>query len=201
MYHDAMKYAQGCPQCAIVEGTGRKQRPPLHPIPTECPFRIIGVDVMELPMTTKGNKYMVVFQDLFTKWPMAYPTLHQKIERLARLLVEEVIPLFRVPEALLSDRGTNLLLHLMKDLGIKKLNTTVFHPECDGAVERFNRTLKSMLRKQAAIFGTSGTTTSMECFGLTIIPCIVQLERNHLSYCLVSIVAFQQKQLCYHQNQ
>ena len=46
----------------------------------------------------------------------------------------------------------------MKDvcalLGIEKLKTTAHHPECDGAVECFNRTLKSMLRKQAATHGT-----------------------------------------------
>ena len=62
-----------------------------------------------------------------------------------------------MPEALLSDRGTNLLLHLMlyvcKLLGTKKLNTTAYHPQCDGMVERFNRTLKPMLRKHATTFG------------------------------------------------
>ena len=70
-------------------------------------------------------------------------------------MVEEVIPTFGVPEALLLDRGTNLLSFLMKDickmLGISKLNTTA--SQCNGAVERFNRTLKMMLRKQAARFG------------------------------------------------
>ena len=40
-----------------------------------------------------------------------------------------------------------------KLLGVKKLNTTSYHPQCDGLVERFNRTLKSMLRKHAADFG------------------------------------------------
>ena len=112
---------------------------------------------MELPVTIRGNKYVVVFQDLFTKWPMVYPTPDQKAVRIAHLLVEEIAPFFGVPEALLLDRGTNLLSHLMKDvcelLDVKKLNTTAHHPECDGAVERFNRTLKSMLRKQAATHG------------------------------------------------
>ena len=45
----------------------------------------------------------------------------------------------------------------MKDmcalLGIKKLNTTAHHPECDGVVERFNQILKTMLRKQAPTYG------------------------------------------------
>ena len=65
--------------------------------------------------------------------------------------------MFGVPECLLSDRGANLLSHLMIDLcellGIKKLNTTSYHPQCNGMVERFNRTLKTMLRKHAGRFG------------------------------------------------
>ena len=88
---------------------------------------------------------------------MVYPTPDQKAIRIARLFVEEIVPFFGVPEALLSDRGTNLLSHLMKYvcelLVIKKLNTNAHHPECDGAVEHLNRMLKSILRKQAATHG------------------------------------------------
>ena len=65
--------------------------------------------------------------------------------------------MFGVPEALLSDRGANLLLHLTTDLcallGIRKLNTTSYHPQCNGMVERFNRTLIGMLRSHAIKFG------------------------------------------------
>lgn len=77
----------------------------------------------------------------------------------SQAVVTEVIPLFGVPEALLSDRGlTCYVSHLMQDicqlLGIQMLNTTAHHPECDGMVERFNHTLKTMLRKHAATFGS-----------------------------------------------
>ena len=157
MYSDVIKHCSSCPQCAIVNGTGRVNRPPLHPIPVQRPFQIIGVDIMDLPMTTSGNRHVVVFQDFLTKWPLAFPVPDQKAIRLVKLLTEEVIPLFGVPEALLSDRGTNLLSHLMLDickkLGVHKLNTTAYHPQCDGMVERFNRTLKTALRKHAATFG------------------------------------------------
>jgi len=112
---------------------------------------------MELPITTRENRYVIVFQDLFTKWPIVFPTPDQKAVQIAQLLVKEVIPTFGVPKALLSDRGTNLLSFLMKDickmLGIEKLNTTTSHSQCNGAVERFNRALKMMLRKHAAKFG------------------------------------------------
>ena len=157
IFKHACEFVKNCPQCVIVSGGGRISRPPLHPIPESRPFQIVGVDIMDLPKTAEGNKHVVVFQDYLTKWPLVYPLPDQKAHRLAKLLVEEVIPFFGVPEALLSDRSTNLLSHLMLDicelLGIQKLNTTAHHPQCDGMVERFNRTLKSMLRKHASRFG------------------------------------------------
>ena len=157
MFADACRVAQACPECAITTGVGRRTKPPLHPIPVQRPFQILGIDVMDLPVTERGNRHVVVVQDLFTKWPFVFPVPDQKTARIARLLAEEVIPWFGVPESLLSDRGTNLLSHLILDLckmlGITKLNTTSYHPQCDGAVERFNRTLKQILRKHAARFG------------------------------------------------
>ena len=157
MYSDVISHCAACPQCAIVNSSGRVNRPPLCPIPVSRPFQILGVDIMDLPRTDQGNKHVVVFQDFLTKFPLVFAVPDQKAIRLAHLLVEEVIPLFGVPEALLSDRGTNLLSTLMKDIcemmGIKKLNTTAYHPQCDGMVERFNRTLKTVIRKHAARFG------------------------------------------------
>ena len=168
MYNDVIVYCRRCPECAIVSGAGRQHRPPLLPILTSRPFQKIGVDVMDLPCTDRSNKHVVVFQDMFTKWPLVFPVPDQRAERIARLLCKEVVPMSGVPEALLSDRGSNLLSSMMLDvdrgsnllssmmldvcklLGIEKLNTTSYHPECDGMVERFNRTLKTMLRKRAA---------------------------------------------------
>ena len=157
MYRNSQEYARNCAECAIVSGTERPQRPPFHPIPVSQPFQILGVDVMELPQTAKGNRYVVVFQDFFTKWMFLFPTPDQKAVRIAHLLIKEVVPLFGVPDALLSDHGANLLSHIMRDvcqlLGITKLNTTAYHLQCDGMVERMNRTLKAMLRKDTAKFG------------------------------------------------
>ena len=157
MYSDVVHHCSSCPQCAIVNASGRLNKPPLHPIPVERVFQIVGVDVMDLPKTDAGNKHVVVFQDFLSKWPLVFPVPDQKAHRLVKLLVEEVIPFFGVPEAFLSDRGTNLLLHLMTDvcklMGTQKLNTTAYYPRCDGMVERFNRTLKTMIRNYAAKFG------------------------------------------------
>ena len=122
----------------MVHSSGRLNRPPLHP----C----IGVDSME----QRPGTNMSLCSRTSSQWPLVYPVPDQKAIRLARLLVDEVVP---VAEAFLPDRGTNLLSHLIKLLEIRKLNTTAYHPQCDGMVEWFNRTLKTILRKCAARFG------------------------------------------------
>ena len=80
---------------------------------------------------SRGNNYVVVFQNFLSKFPLVFPVPDQKTERLAQLLVEQVVPLFGVPKALLSDRGTNLLSQLLTSVcqlpGVKKLNTTFYH--------------------------------------------------------------------------
>ena len=43
------------------------------------------------------------------KWPLVFPALDQKANQIARLLVDKLLPMFGVPEALLSDQSTNLL--------------------------------------------------------------------------------------------
>ena len=56
-----------------------------------------------------------------------------------------------VPRELLSDRGAAFLSKLLHELyrlmGIHKVSTTAYHPQTDGLVERFNRTLTAMLSK------------------------------------------------------
>ena len=159
---DAEKYARSCPECVIATGVGRRCKSELHPIPVQKPFQVLGIDIMDLPLTERRNRHVVVILDLFSKWPLVFPVPDQKAARIARLVAEEVVPVFGVPESLLSDRGTNLLSKLVQDLcrllGISKLNITGHHPQCDGAVERFNRTIKTMLRKHAARFGNQWDT-------------------------------------------
>ena len=185
MFADAEKFAKTCPECVVASGSGRRCKPLLHPIPVQRPFQVLGIDVMDLPVTEKGNRHVVVIQDLFTKWPMVFPVQDQKALRIAKLIAEEVVPLFGVAGGLLSDRGTNFLSHLVLDLcrmlGITKLNTTAHHPQCDGAVERFNRTLKTMLRSMLPVSETSGILTYLEFCGPTETLPTPQPEKNHHS--------------------
>ena len=104
-----------------------------------------------LPLSSSGNKYIVVVTDLFTKWVEAFPVKSTETDTLATLLVNEIICRYGVPSSLHSDQGANLTSNLMaavcKHLGIEQTRTTAYHPQGNGQVERFNRTLESILAK------------------------------------------------------
>lgn len=151
MRGDIRCWCQACLVCAS-RSVGRSVRPPLTPIPVAGSFDRVGVDVLHFTKSTRGNQYVVVFLDYLTKWPEAFATQDQSALTIAKLFVEEVVSRHGVPAQLLSDRGKAFLSTLMQEvcqvLGVKKINTTAYHPQTDGLVERFNRTLTSMLAKR-----------------------------------------------------
>lgn len=139
MRSDVRRFYRGCLTCATQKGPGRGIRPLLQPIPVKGPFHRVGVDVLTLPLT---SKYLIVFLDYPTKWVEAYPVPDQRAETIARLLVDNIVCRHGVPEELLSDREANflsdLILQMCSLLGIKKVNTSGYHPQSDGLMEKFN---------------------------------------------------------------
>ena len=126
------------------------QRHSVQPILTTRPWEMVGVDVLKVPMSNKGNQYLLVAQDYYTKWPFAKPMPDQKAERIVQILKDEVFTLVGPPQRLHSDQGRNfentLLRDLCKAFGVEKSHTTPYHPMGDGLEERMNRSLLSLLR-------------------------------------------------------
>ena len=137
--------------CASRKGPGRRQCAELCPIPVGGLFHTVGVDVLQLPRTFDGYQYAVVFVDYLTKWPEVFAVPDQKAETITRLFVEGIVSRHGVPERLLSDRGpyflSSLVLRVCELMGTSKINTSGYHPQCDGLVEKFNSTIISMLSK------------------------------------------------------
>ena len=150
MRSEVTRWCRACKVCASRR-VGQSIRPALVPLPVGGAFDRVGVDVIQFIQSNAGNQYVVVFIDYLTKWVEAFPTKDQTALTIAQLLVEEVISRHGVPRELLSDRGAAFLSSLLKDvgriMGLRKVNTTAYHPQGDGLVERFNRTLTDMLSK------------------------------------------------------
>ena len=111
----------------------------------------LGIDIMgSLPLSNKGNKYIQVITDAFTKWVEIRAIPDQTAVTCAEHLVDSMICHFGCPLVLHSDQGRNydgrLIKELCRLLEIRKSRTTPRHPQSNGQTERFNRTMVQMIK-------------------------------------------------------
>ena len=149
---DVKRWIQNCDLCASRSGPQRKNRAPMGQYNVGAPLERIAIDVMgPLPTTKHGNKYLLVVQDYFTKWVEAYSIPNQEAVTVAEVLVQEFVSRLGVPMAIHSDQGRNfesaVFTEMCTLLGVGKTRTTPLHPQSDGMVERFNRTIEAQLSK------------------------------------------------------
>ena len=105
--------------------------------------------VCPLSRTSRGNRYILTVVDHFTKHAEAYFLPDQEAPTVARAFLNEFVSRYGVPYVIHTDQGTNFESNLFKEicklLGIAKTRTSPYHPQCDGQVERMNRTLVELL--------------------------------------------------------
>ena len=147
---EVSRVCKTCDVCAARKPPQKKYRSRMKQYNVGVPMERIAIDVMgPLPCTEDGNKYILVVGDYFTKWTEAYAIPNQEATTVATKLTEEFICRYGVPLQLHSDQGRNFESNLFQEvcriLGIEKSRTTALHPQSDGMIERFNRTLEAML--------------------------------------------------------
>ena len=151
-FNDVRDWCANCSTCATRKNPSPKSRAPLKNIVTGYPLQMVAMDIVgPFPESLAGNTYVLVVADYFTRWTEAYPIPNQEATTVARKLVDEFFCRFSPPEQLHSDQGRNfeseVISEVCKLLGVVKSRTTPYHPQSDGLVERFNRTLLDMLAK------------------------------------------------------
>ena len=150
MQQDVTDFCRNCEDCNRRKSPSHPAKSPLISNSSTRPLQRVALDILgPLPTTEQGNKYILVVGDYFTKWTEAYAIPDQTAETVAKVFVNEFVCRYGTPETLHSDQGrqfeSGLFQEMCRLLEITKTRTSPFRPQSDGMIERFNRTLLSML--------------------------------------------------------
>ena len=153
VYQDVAEFYRSCESCHKCPH-GKVPKAQLIPLLIISePFQRIALNIVgTLPRSRSGNRYVLVICDYATRFSEAVPLCFIEAEKIA----EELIRLFArvgIPNEILMDQGSNFTLQLLSELSrllhVHPIRTCPYHPQTDRLVERFNQTLKMMLRKTA----------------------------------------------------
>lgn len=142
MHNEVRKYLAKCDVCKAAKPTNKIQRPPkgLY-APIDRPWRRVSLDfVGPLPRSKRGNTFLFVVVDAFTKYVVMTPLRNSKAMTTVPVLRERVFLKFGVPETIWLDNGKQLIStdfnKFLDTFGVKNRYTPYFHPQsnpCEAA--------------------------------------------------------------------
>jgi transposase InsO family protein len=151
---EVKRYVAGCLICQQRKPSTLVQHPALHVV-SQGANDLVAMDIQgPLPTTAKGFKKILVIMDLHTRFVVLAPLVAGTTQEVVEALMCKWIGIFGPPARLLTDNGLNFAGQGVDDicamLKIKKMWTSPYHPQTNGMVERFNRTLNGMLSSYLA---------------------------------------------------
>ena len=153
---DVKRFCYSCDICQRTVPKGRVVKVPLGKMPlVDVPFSRVVIDLIGpiVPVSARGHKWALTLIDVATRFPEAVPLKHIDTISVAEALMG-IFSRTGVPREISSDQGSQFTSDLTKEicrmLSIQQLVNTPYHPMTSGAVERFNGTLKQMLKKLCA---------------------------------------------------
>ena len=136
----------------------------------EGPVIAVSVDSFgPLPVTPRGNTYILLFTDSFSRRADMYAVTATEFtaEGTTNILINRYIPFWGCPRSILSDNGLQFrskLSHAVYELiGVREIATSSYHPNGNGGVERVSHTMAqtlAMVVNELQITGMSRSLTS-----------------------------------------
>ena len=106
MLPDIAKYVKTCKTSQLTKSEQKASSRLLGGRIIEQPWDVLSTDVMEFPRSKNLMNYLVVFQDLFTKWIEIKPLKQATVKTISEAFEELVLYRWGIPRVLISDCGT-----------------------------------------------------------------------------------------------
>lgn len=116
----------------------------------ESRFSHIHLDLVGPLEMSNGYRYLLTTVDRFTRWPEAFPLADITTETIINSFVMNYMSRYGCPEIITTDNGrqftSTIWASFMQYIGCDHIRTTAYHPQSNGMVERFHRSLKTSLK-------------------------------------------------------
>ena len=152
MGSEVTRYCHSCHICQLSNNKRVVKAPLGSPILAAEPFANVSVDIVGPlhPPSSEGHQYVLTMVDQATRYPDALPLKHIDSQTVAQSLLQ-MFSSVGIPKELTSDNGrqfrSEMFEEFLRALGTNHRLTPVYHAQSNGLVERFNGTLKCMLKK------------------------------------------------------
>jgi len=153
LHSDVAEQLSKCKVCDRVRSSFNSLQPTLQPLPVEPMFYRWGMDLCgEFPVTARGNRYVLVAVEHFSKHVelIAIPDKHAVSTAAA---ATEVLCRFAAPAEILTDGGGEWegeFDELLSSCFIDHRLTSPNHPQANGLSERIVQVVKKGLRKMCS---------------------------------------------------
>jgi hypothetical protein len=151
MVKEIRDYIRKCELCAKRK-VGGDNKSPLNPIqPPDHVWQFMAMDIVG-PLTPSGpenHTYILLMGEYLTRYITVASMPDSTAESIAKAFYKNIKTRHGVPEMVLTDQSQNFLSKIMdclyKQCGVEAIRTSAYHPQCDGMVERANRTLAGII--------------------------------------------------------
>lgn len=150
---DVENHIKRCGPCAEVNDPSKVPKAPLISVKSGHPLQRVAIDIVgPTPRSSSGHEWLLVVSDHFTKFAHSvFPVRNTSAVMLAKKVMDECICRFGCSENLHSDQGASVDGAVFRGLcdliEAAKTQTTPYHPQGDGQVERLNKSLVKILSK------------------------------------------------------
>ncbi|KAL4088779.1 hypothetical protein QTP88_023863 [Uroleucon formosanum] len=181
------QYIARCEICQKTKSNLKTKQPMLITTTVTKSFERICLDIVgPLPQTSLGNQFILTMQDELTRYALAVALSATGAQTVAQAFVECFVCVYGIPKSILTDCGTNFLSDVFKQmcklLDIEKSQTTPFHPQTNGFLERSHKTLKTYLR---SFVDKDNEWDQLLCYAMYCYNSTIHTSTNYTPYELV----------------
>jgi cleavage and polyadenylation specificity factor subunit 1 len=147
---DCVEWTKTCINCQKSKINKHTKTPVINLSLPTSKFKNLHLDLIGPLVESEGMKYCLTIIDRFTRWVEVIPLADIQCSTIIRAFWDNWIARYGVPEQVTTDRGRQFVSNNFKNyccrIGIKHVLTTSYHPQHNGIIERFHRTLKTCFK-------------------------------------------------------